>query len=99
RLIELAKSAGRASLTNSQASSSKLPESDRADMEIFLEKVEQLLPALVFKSQRSGCCDSWRHGKWPYSLEKCQWPNSQAVGVCIIFNLTRKSGRHGLVLP
>lgn len=46
RLIELAKLAGRASLTNSQASTSKLPESDIADMEIFLEKIEQLLPAL-----------------------------------------------------
>lgn len=46
RLIELAKQAGRASLTNSQATTSKLPESDRADMEIFLEKIEQLLPAL-----------------------------------------------------
>ena len=46
RLIELAKLAGRASLTNSQATTSKLPESDRADMEIFLEKIEQLLPAL-----------------------------------------------------
>lgn len=45
-LIELAKSASRASLTNSQASSSRLPESDRAHMEIFLAKVEQLLPAL-----------------------------------------------------
>ena len=46
RVIELAKAAGRASLTNSQATTSKLPESDRADMEIFLEKIEQLLPAL-----------------------------------------------------
>jgi hypothetical protein len=46
RLIELAKLAGRASLTNSQATTSKLPESDRADMEIFLKKIEQLLPAL-----------------------------------------------------
>lgn len=46
RLIELAKLAARASLVNSQATTSKLPESDRADMEIFLEKVEQLLPAL-----------------------------------------------------
>lgn len=46
RLIELAKTAGRASLANSQATTSKLPESDRADMEIFLEKIEQLLPAL-----------------------------------------------------
>lgn len=46
RLIELAKLAGRANLTNSQATTSRLPESDRADMEIFLEKIEQLLPAL-----------------------------------------------------
>lgn len=46
RVIELAKLAGRANLTNSQATTSKLPESDRADMEIFLEKIEQLLPAL-----------------------------------------------------
>lgn len=46
RLIELAKLSGRASLTNSQASTSKLPESDIADMEIFLTKIEQLLPAL-----------------------------------------------------
>lgn len=46
RLIELAKIAARSSLTNSLATTSKLPESDRADMEIFLEKVEQLLPAL-----------------------------------------------------
>jgi hypothetical protein len=46
RVIELAKLAGRTSLTNSQATTSKLPESDRADMEIFLEKIEQLLPAL-----------------------------------------------------
>lgn len=46
RLIELARLAGRASLTNSQSTTSKLPESDRADMEIFLEKIEQLLPAL-----------------------------------------------------
>ena len=46
RVIELAKQAGRASLTNSQGTTSRLPESDRADMEIFLEKIEQLLPAL-----------------------------------------------------
>ncbi len=46
RLIELAKAAGRANLNNSQATTSRLPESDRADMEIFLEKIEQLLPAL-----------------------------------------------------
>ncbi|MDN5781045.1 MAG: GIY-YIG nuclease family protein [Luteimonas sp.] len=46
RLIVLAKEARRFDLTNSQASNSKLPESDVADMEIFLERIEQLLPAL-----------------------------------------------------
>lgn len=46
RLIEIAKSAGRAVIKNSQASGSKLPESDREDMEVFLEKMQQLLPAL-----------------------------------------------------
>lgn len=46
RLIEMARQASRASLKNSQLSTSKLPESDRADMEVFLEKIEQLLPAL-----------------------------------------------------
>lgn len=46
RLIEIAKIAGRAIVKNSQASGSKLPESDREDMEVFLEKLQQLLPAL-----------------------------------------------------
>lgn len=46
RLIALATAAKRAVLMNSQATNSKLPESDIADMEIFLEKIEQLLPAL-----------------------------------------------------
>jgi hypothetical protein len=46
RLIEQAKAAGRVEVTNSQSSSSKLPESDREDMEIFLEKIHQLLPVL-----------------------------------------------------
>lgn len=46
RLIEIAKAAGRAILKNSQGSGSKLPESDREDMEVFLEKMQQLLPAL-----------------------------------------------------
>lgn len=46
RLIEQAKEAGRAAVINSQASGAKLPESDREDMEIFLQKIHQLLPAL-----------------------------------------------------
>ena len=46
RLIEIAKNVGRAIIMNSQGSGSKLPESDREDMEVFLEKLQQLLPAL-----------------------------------------------------
>ena len=46
RLIEQAKKAGRADVKNNQGSGSKLPESDREDMEIFLEKINQLLPVL-----------------------------------------------------
>ena len=46
RLIEQAKSAGRALVMNGQSSGSKLPESDREDMEIFLEKIHQLMPVL-----------------------------------------------------
>ena len=46
RLIEQAKQAGRAHVQNSQGSGARLPESDREDMEIFLEKIHQLLPVL-----------------------------------------------------
>jgi hypothetical protein len=46
RLIEHAKQAGRANVMNGQSSGSRLPESDREDMEIFLEKIHQLLPVL-----------------------------------------------------
>jgi hypothetical protein len=46
RLLQQANAAGRAILMNSQSSGAKLPESDREDMEVFLEKMQQLLPAL-----------------------------------------------------
>lgn len=46
RLIEIAKNVGRATLKNSQGSGAKLPESDREDMEVYLQKLQQLLPAL-----------------------------------------------------
>lgn len=46
RLISDAQKAFRVKLANSQASGSKLPESDREDMEVFLGKVQQLLPVL-----------------------------------------------------
>jgi hypothetical protein len=46
KLIETAKSVGRFELENAQASGSHLPESDAADMDIFLFRMEQLLPIL-----------------------------------------------------
>lgn len=46
RLIELARHAARALIKNGQSSGARLPESDREDMEIFLEKIQQLLPVL-----------------------------------------------------
>jgi hypothetical protein len=46
RLIEQAIEAGRMEVQNSQASGSKLPESDREDMEVFLDRIHQLLPVL-----------------------------------------------------
>lgn len=45
-LIRIAHDARRSILENSQSSGAKLPESDRADMEGFLEKILQLLPIL-----------------------------------------------------
>jgi hypothetical protein len=45
-LIEQAKPAGRALVMNGQSSGSRLPESDREDMEIFLERIHQLMPVL-----------------------------------------------------
>jgi len=46
RLIEEAVEVGRVTLENAQQSGAKLPESDREDMEVFLEKIRQLLPVL-----------------------------------------------------
>ena len=46
RLITDATAANRFVLDNSQSSGSRLPESDRHDMEQFLEKIVQLLPVL-----------------------------------------------------
>lgn len=60
QLIEQARSANRAIVTNSQGSGSKLPESDIGDMVVFLEKINQLLPVLgvellvAFSSKTSG---------------------------------------------
>lgn len=46
RLIEEASKVQRYKLDNTNASGSKLPESDREDMEVFLSRIQQMLPVL-----------------------------------------------------
>jgi hypothetical protein len=46
KLIDTASTVGRFELENAQASGSHLPESDAADMDVFLYRMEQLLPIL-----------------------------------------------------
>jgi hypothetical protein len=46
KLLETAHSVGRFELENAQSSGSHLPESDAADMDVFLSRMEQLLPIL-----------------------------------------------------
>lgn len=46
RLLSEAKAVARFSLEQNEATGSKLPESDREDMEVFLSRIRQLLPVL-----------------------------------------------------
>ena len=46
KLIETSQKIGRYKIENAQSSGSKLPEADLNEMEIFLEKISQLLPIL-----------------------------------------------------
>jgi hypothetical protein len=48
RLLQEAKQIGRYRLENVNTSSPKLPESDREDMEVFLSRIQQVLPVLGF---------------------------------------------------
>ena len=79
RLIEQAIQANRCIVTNGQGSGAKLPESDREDMEVFLEKVYQLLPVLgvevfVSVSPRPG------DGKKKEELLYCEIKGIEAQG-------------------
>jgi len=45
-LIDIARSTERSIVTNNQGSGAMLPESDREDMKVYLEKMQQILPVL-----------------------------------------------------
>ncbi|MEX2165708.1 MAG: GIY-YIG nuclease family protein [Methyloceanibacter sp.] len=54
RLMEIAKAAGRATIVNAKASDNRsLPESDRADMEYFIQQLDIVLPIVAFDVLRS----------------------------------------------
>lgn len=94
RLIELANLAGRSVLKNSQASGAKLPESDREDMEIFLEKMQQLLPALGVEALvpvSSGV----RHER--KALLFCELKELKATGFLTPNGITVISGSHAVL--
>ena len=92
RLIEQAKAAGRVQVMNSLASGSRLPESDREDMEIFLERIHQLMPVLGaddagshrFHSRRTGgeahpyVRDQGAQGDWPSHPDRVCSPKGLA---------------------
>ncbi|MDH5613282.1 MAG: GIY-YIG nuclease family protein [Gammaproteobacteria bacterium] len=46
KLIEIGNKAGKGIIQNNQSSGAKLPESDQAEMDIFLDKILKLLPVL-----------------------------------------------------
>jgi hypothetical protein len=79
RLINLAKEAGRVELENSQESGAHLPESDEADMDIFLHRMEQLLPLLGQEFLKPMTKTLSRGGKRP-ELLYCEIKGLKAKG-------------------
>lgn len=78
KLIEMTKAADRFELDNSSSSSSHLPESDAADMDVFLAKLEQLLPVLAQEFLRP-IRKGFTRGK-KADLLFCEIKNVKAVG-------------------
>ncbi|MEA3276506.1 MAG: GIY-YIG nuclease family protein [Pseudomonadota bacterium] len=78
RLIEVAKTAVRSVVMNNQGSGSKLPESDREDMEVFLQKMQQVLPVLGVEAFVSAVSQEQRETK--RELLTCKIKNIIASG-------------------
>jgi hypothetical protein len=79
RLIDIARGTERSIVMNSQGSGAKLPESDREDMEVFLEKMQQILPVLgveAFLDKSSASI----HGKHKNELLNCNIKGLAATG-------------------
>lgn len=78
RLIDVARLAERSVVINNQSSGSKLPESDREDMEVFLEKMQQVLPVLGIESFVSAVSNEQTETQ--EDLLTCKIKNISALG-------------------
>lgn len=96
RLIEEAKQSGRAVLKNAQASGAKLPESDREDMEVFLEKMQQLLPALGVEALIPTV--AVQTGSNQNELLFCELKGLKASGYLTPNGIVVSSGSHAVLL-
>jgi len=95
RLIEVAKLAGRAVVMNNQGSGSKLPESDREDMEVFLQKMQQVLPVLGVEAFVSAISQEQRETK--RELLACKIKNIIASGYLTPNGLLVLAGSHAVL--
>ena len=97
RLIEIAKTAGRAIIKNSQGSGSKLPESDREEMEVFLEKMQQLLPPLGVELLVPASSNSEKES--PHELLSCEIKGIKATGYLTPNGIVVLSGSKAVLTP
>lgn len=97
RLIEIARNAGRAVIKNSQGSGSKLPESDREEMEVFLEKMQQLLPALGVELLVPKVSVSEKES--PRALLTCEIKGLKATGYLTPNGIVVLSGSQAVLVP
>ena len=78
RLMQVALAIGRYKIANTNLTSSHLPESDQQDMEVFLERVAQLLP--VLGSELLTPVAPPEEGDQPAALFYCSMKGAQAKG-------------------
>ena len=95
RLIEIAKLADRSVVMNSQSSGSKLPESDREDMEVFLEKMQQVLPVLGIEAFVSTVSKEQRDDQ--RELLTCKIKDISASGYLTPNGIVVLSGSHAVL--
>ncbi|MCP5134693.1 MAG: GIY-YIG nuclease family protein [Gammaproteobacteria bacterium] len=95
RLIDQAKQSGRAVLKNAQSSGAKLPESDREDMEVFLEKMQQLLPALGVEALVPTAATKTNSGS--YKMLFCELKGLKASGYLTPNGIVVVSGSHAVL--